>query len=124
MNIFDPIGPEARARAAMRMEQEIARDNDLYEIKQNTADMNQRIEDANERILLLNKQLDAANDELRKTREECDTVNKQLLEYQIDSQKRDEENKITASEARTFSIISLLLAAIAAAAALAALLKV
>ena len=124
MNIFDPIGPEARARAAMRMEQEIARDNDLYEIKQNTADMNQRIEDANERILLLNKQLDAANDDLRKTREECDTVNKQLLEYQIDSQKRDEENKITASEARTFSIISLLLAAIAAAAALAALLKV
>ena len=98
---------------AERKQQE--RDDDLHAIREDVADMNQRIEDANERILILNEQLDAANDELRKTREECDTVNKQLLEYQIDSQKRDEENKITASEARTFSIISLLLAAIAAA---------
>ena len=110
MNIghIDPIGDEMRELARFNFEQMIDRDNALYEIRQNTASMDHRIEDANERILLLNKQLDATNEELRKTRNECDTVNKQFFAYQKEQTKRSNESTFLSVTAIIIALISLL----------------
>lgn len=107
---IDPISDEVRMNATNAIGKEIALSNQLHDIKQDTSDINQRLANANERIRTLSIQLDDANAELRKVRNECDTVNKQFMEYQIDSQKRDADNAKDAREAKWIAILSAVIA--------------
>ena len=63
------------------------------------------------------------NEELEQVRGEADTVNMQLLQAQIDSQKRDDENAKAAKSAKRISYISIALAVISTIAAVAALFR-
>ena len=78
-------------------ERKLERDNAVLGIKEDTAQMKKQLEDANARIDLLNSQLD--------------DVRSKMEEERLASINRDAENAKSAKEAKTMSIIGIVIGA-------------
>lgn len=116
MSPLNWMGREMMADIEARNAEKISRENRMYEIEQNTKDINDRMSG-------MQNQIDDVNAELRQLKNEADTTNRQLLQAQLDSQERDRENAKAAGKAQITSYISLVIGIVGAVAGVIALFK-
>lgn len=96
------------------------------ELKQRSEDLNQikeNVSSINNVVGSHTAQISQICSDLNQTKNQCDIVNRQLLQFQIDSQARDKANSRSAAIATVLSVLGLLVGAVGAVAGIMALFK-